>query len=334
MKRLTLFSIIFGLSIIIFSSCYKEEVPAIGLPENYIVQLHEAEQLAISYIKNKDTSQSLSLRENKWKGQSKSFFGNGNAPALHIFTTDLEENNSFVIISGDRRTTPILAHGESMFNFDDIPFGVQDWINQNVKFINELRINNAKQPQGVRKLWLALAPPGSDCCEECPNWPDCQDAGIGCGDETVDCNDGSSGDPCGSSSTTQYGPLLDTYWGQGCVYNQLCPTEGLVQVWTSLGFAYEPECDGNLPCDHFYTGCVATAMAQIINYFEHPNSYNYSSLQPKYYSWDFNKSGADEVARLMRDAGESVNMSYGCDGSGAYTSGVNDALEDDFGYAY
>ena len=50
---------------------------------------------------------------------------------------------------------------------------------------------------------------------------------------------------------TQVGPLLTTTWDQGQYYNAMCPEDP----------------DG--PDGHVWTGCVATAMAQIINYWEY-----------------------------------------------------------------
>jgi len=51
-------------------------------------------------------------------------------------------------------------------------------------------------------------------------------------------------------------PLLNTNWGQDCGYNSQCPTAS----------------DG--PCGRAYTGCVATAMAQIMKYHNFPTNYN------------------------------------------------------------
>lgn len=110
------------------------------------------------------------------------------------------------------------------------------------------------------------------------------------------------------------GPLLTTTWDQGQFYNALCPE------------------DQNSPYDgHCPTGCVATAMAQIINYWGYPihgrgiHSYetNYGTLEVNYDSahYDFahmpaqltNTSTPQEVqavATLMRDCGVAANMGY------------------------
>ncbi|MCK5762571.1 MAG: C10 family peptidase [Clostridiales bacterium] len=112
---------------------------------------------------------------------------------------------------------------------------------------------------------------------------------------------------CPNAYFEEKSPLLTTAWGQGSSYNNLCPYFG---------------CDGN---GHALTGCVATAMAQIMRYHEHPTDYNWSNMPDNYGTYD--------TQSLMSDAGVSVNMDYGCVSSGAYSWKVDDALEDDFNYS-
>ncbi len=118
------------------------------------------------------------------------------------------------------------------------------------------------------------------------------------------------------------GPLLTTTWDQGQYYNALCPE------------------DANGPAGHVYTGCVATAMAQIINYWGYPvhgrgtHSYQhdtYGTLSVNYDSATYNYAHMpnvltatstlqeiNAVATLMRDCGVAANMGYGTNESGAY----------------
>jgi hypothetical protein len=113
-----------------------------------------------------------------------------------------------------------------------------------------------------------------------------------------------------SASTNTITPLLTTLWNQSPYYNDLCPGGSV-------------------------TGCVATAMAQIIKYWAYPlhgvgqSSYNendYGSLSANYamatyvYSLMPNTlSGPNpEVAQLMSHCGISVSMDYSPSGSGAW----------------
>lgn len=88
------------------------------------------------------------------------------------------------------------------------------------------------------------------------------------------------------------GPLLQTTWGQGCGYNSLLQ-----------------DCSTPYYCYHAVTGCVATAMAQVMKYHTYPASYNWSGMPDTY--------GTTATATLMRDIGlpSAVNMNYGCSGS-------------------
>ncbi len=126
-------------------------------------------------------------------------------------------------------------------------------------------------------------------------------------------------------------PLLSTLWDQGCFYNALCPADA----------------GGN--CGHVWTGCVATAMAQIMKYHNYPpqgvGSHTYSD--PPYgdqtadfgattYNWaampNSVVSSNISVATLMYHAGVSVNMQYATSGSGAYSEDVPPALLNYFNY--
>ncbi|MBO4327888.1 MAG: C10 family peptidase [Bacteroidales bacterium] len=139
-----------------------------------------------------------------------------------------------------------------------------------------------------------------------------------------------------SRSTASVDPLISTRWDQGCYYNEYCP-EGHGGWW------------GGGPCGHVYTGCVATAMAQVMKYWNHPtqgfgsHTYTHSeygvqsaNFGATTYQWNqmpvelWNHN--DAVATLMYHCGVSVNMDYGTSGSGAQSSAVETAARSYFGY--
>lgn len=112
--------------------------------------------------------------------------------------------------------------------------------------------------------------------------------------------------------------LLSTAeWGQGCFYNSMCPG------------------DNNGPCAHAVTGCTATAMAEILKFWEYPtfgtgsHSYNsqwYGTLTANFgeteYLWDQMPDVPpteenEPLATLMYHCGVSVNMGYTGTTSGA-----------------
>lgn len=136
---------------------------------------------------------------------------------------------------------------------------------------------------------------------------------------------------------TAISPLLSTKWDQGAPYNDLCPTPRGETTKT-------------------YTGCVATAMAQVMNYHKYPEigegtiHYNCSdinrnltlNLSLKSFDWDnmiddysngnYTEAQADAVAYLMKACGYSVHMNYGLYGSGASGSDIAPALIQYFKY--
>lgn len=131
-------------------------------------------------------------------------------------------------------------------------------------------------------------------------------------------------------------PLIKTLWGQTPYYNAFCP------YTPSLGQAV--------------TGCVATAFAQILKYWDYPERGFgvHTYIDQKYgmqtanfgatiYDWAnmpvqlVDKTSIDEevaaVAQLMYHCGVAVDMGYGPRGSGANTQLIESALFKYFGYS-
>ena len=130
-------------------------------------------------------------------------------------------------------------------------------------------------------------------------------------------------------------PLITTNWNQWTPYNNLCPT---------------------LNGSKTYTGCVATAVAQIMKYYNWPavgngtesyewknnnnstltgtfnTTYQWNYMISKYTSGNYSTTQANAVATLMRDVGYAVHMNYGPDGSSAPSQRVVLALYDHFDY--
>ena len=124
-------------------------------------------------------------------------------------------------------------------------------------------------------------------------------------------------------------PLMSTQWNQDGIYQQQCP-----------------EINGNKTL----TGCVATAMAQVVNFFQWPlnsvrEAVGYTSnkneakkpkidlppLPARKFNW-FNMSD-DDIASLMRYCGQSVMMNYNLDESLANTTNIPGALISVFNFS-
>jgi hypothetical protein len=127
-------------------------------------------------------------------------------------------------------------------------------------------------------------------------------------------------------------PLITTAWDQGCYYNTSCPS------------------DGAGPCGHVVTGCVSTAMVQIMKYHNFPTrgvgQHTYScgvygeqsvNFGNPTYDWpsmpNSVTSNNPAVVTLNYQAGVSVDMAHGPGSSDAMIDIVPGALVDYFNYS-
>ena len=131
-------------------------------------------------------------------------------------------------------------------------------------------------------------------------------------------------------ASTSVNPILKTQWDQTSPYSDLCPNQ-------------------------VYTGCVATAMAQIMKRHNHPakrtvtipayktqtNGWAVPALPATAYAWasmtntyDANSTSTEKtaVATLMYHCGASVGMDYTEEESGAYSRDAGIALIKYFDY--
>lgn len=130
-------------------------------------------------------------------------------------------------------------------------------------------------------------------------------------------------------------PMIKTAWDQIEPYNNQCPSYSGVRT---------------------YTGCVATSMAQVMNYWKYPErgkgtiTYTASTIQKrlsmnfgaKVFDWAnmldcyeagrYDDTQASAVAYLMKACGYAVKMDYGTDSSGALAMNVANALTRYFDY--
>lgn len=123
--------------------------------------------------------------------------------------------------------------------------------------------------------------------------------------------DGGGGSDEGWQAFT-FGPFISTTWGQDEGYNSSCPDAS------------------NGPCGKAYTGCVATAMCQIMKYWNYPNNYNWGSMPS---GLSNSCQPESDLSHLMKDAGSSVSMTWDGQASSAYTSDVPSALCNYFHYS-
>lgn len=135
-------------------------------------------------------------------------------------------------------------------------------------------------------------------------------------------------------------PLVTCTWGQDAPYNNLCPSG-----------------QGPISKGKTVTGCVATAMAQILYYWRFPEHGQGSrtiyfpfddpdgqaltaDFGNTHYDWDhmiddysgtYTQEEATAVATLMYHCGIATNMQYDASGSGAYATDAAEGLKNYFG---
>ncbi|MBR6092884.1 MAG: C10 family peptidase [Bacteroidales bacterium] len=132
------------------------------------------------------------------------------------------------------------------------------------------------------------------------------------------------------------GPLCQTIWNQNYPWNSQCPEDA--------------EGSGG----HVYAGCVATAMAQVMKFYDWPpmgtgsHTYNpdgYAQQTANFgeteYHFELMPNELDSlsteedyfyIAQFQHHCGIAVDMQYGGNGSGAYSEDVPSALRNYFRY--
>lgn len=151
-------------------------------------------------------------------------------------------------------------------------------------------------------------------------------------------------DSKGAKGTPCVEPLVTTRWTQETYYNAMCP------------FSSSPESNMDYRCP---VGCVALTMANIMYYYRFPEHgfggvayipreyedgeliYTYPAQQVNFaqqtYTYDAMSNRLDsyngELAKLIYNAGVSVRMSYGHDGSGSQSEYAITALQNNFYYS-
>ncbi|MFO1475907.1 MAG: C10 family peptidase [Verrucomicrobiota bacterium] len=146
----------------------------------------------------------------------------------------------------------------------------------------------------------------------------------------------------GSVSDVRVAPLVQSHWDQSSAQGNYCYNY------------YTP--------GHYYSGCVATALAQLMRYWQYPSSgigrvtktvyvngspqsattvggdgaggaYNWSAMPLSPASTGYNATQWQMIGALCYDAGIGVNMMYSPSGSGAYMYLCASALKSVFQFA-
>ncbi len=223
-------------------------------------------------------------------------------PLFYVFNA--ENDNGFVIVSGDDNSIPILGYSTSgSFDNSNLPTNFQKWLEGYKNQMRFIITNNIQANEEITNKWERMK----------------------------------AGQPLNSNKViNSVNPLLSTTWSQSPFVNAMCPYD--VAAGADNGY-------------HAVTGCPATAMAQIMKFWNYPahgtgfHSYNhgtYGTLSANFasttYDWASmpnNVSGANSaVATLMYHCGVAVEMQYGPTSSGSYVIIDGYPMEQTCEYAY
>ena len=196
------------------------------------------------------------------------------------------EQLGFVVISNDQAQRPVLAYSDQQLNVQDIPCGMQWWLNAVSEVLARHDAASAALSRSSRR-----------------------------------------------AGNTRVEPFLKSKWNQSDPFNLKCP---------AINNSKTP------------TGCVATALAQVLYFYQYPaqskgtgyytvgsssnqtyvelnTTYDWTLFQDTYFSSFFLSAAKKEaISQLMADCGAAVHMHYNSSGSGAVLSRAGTALGANF----
>jgi len=213
-------------------------------------------------------------------------YPNAISPSLYIFNYT---GGGFVVVPSDKRIRPIIAFSSTgHFNISsNMPYGLTSWLDLNQKNMQVLRRNlTLARTKNMTTLWsqftgINLSGSNKVIDKAAPPPPTCQPG----------------------TTNYQVGPLLTTTWAQGVPYNQ----------YPSMPAGTYYYGGGKAP-----TGCVATAIAQVMYYWKYPATYIWTIMPTN--SDTYTTSGETQVSRLMYNIGLDVYMTWGPTESSALAS--------------
>ena len=268
------------------------------------VDMNQAREAAVAFMQQKQA-----VLRSSGATTASSLQTAANTGYYYVF--NVGDNNGFVIVSGDDRTTPVLGYAtEGHFDATRVPVNMQEMLdNYNTQLKALATMNDVEAA-------TRLATPR----------------------RTTTVN-----------TRNSIAPMITTNWDQATPYWNHCP---------EFMNSDDPEDGGELA----YTGCVATAMAQVMKYYNWPaqctqtipsyqvtyyisfgeyGQFNTDPLAPIAFDWahmkDSYNGSEDEVyteavSWLMLYAGCAAHMQYGTSASGTSDPYIPKAFQNYFDY--
>jgi hypothetical protein len=294
--------------VIFFFGCKPVDEQVLQIQkEPFEVSLDEAVQVATKYDltskKNVD-SKKLRIGANSDVDKKETVVDENKNPLFHVLNY---AKGGFIIVSADLRTIPVLAFADKgSFETKEIPDGVKQWFDESKDKVKKVKKDNKDADPIIVKAW-------KEYLSGELNLP------IKKGGRTSsDC--WQSYNLCSNYSFSN-GPLLSTEWGQS----------GFGTGWL------QPS--GANSCGKYNAGCGPVALAQIMRYYQKPNTFAYNGMANNYSRTDCFADTPErwELARLMHYCGgpSGLNSYYGFMGSNntfSWPSNIPNALSN-YGYS-
>lgn len=216
-----------------------------------------------------------------------------------MYIINYAEHKGYLIISGDKGSSPILAFSDNgTFDLNDLNGGVEDWVNSGKQTITEIKKQPLDSINETYEMWKDLSRKNLDLSNPVlrsiqlsivnsiqtrntrPNQPE----------DYVPQNP-NEGTIVSNARSPYIPPLCVTEWGQGDPFNTYCPIvqdpNGTYQMRARVG-------------------CVAVAMGMIAHYHQYPKLWNYQ-IMPNKYGYEYQQN---ERAKMLREIGHEVGMYY------------------------
>lgn len=247
------------------------------------VSLPEAREVAVQFLQSRQKSVTACAKVMCDRADT----------LFYVFNAD----NAFVVVSGDRRTPPILAFSDRQpYSDADVIPPARMWLDYYSDQLSSLKSAPTRDSR-AHAAWQRPQASGA-----------------------------------ASRNREEVEPLMKSHWGQGAFYNYYCPHD----------FAGDN--------DRAATGCVATAMAQLIYYYRFPETgtgtYSYMDSSYGVQTADYGNTVYDyramcdeptsinpAISKLIYHCGVGVDMAYGPDGSGMYNHSAARVLRTHFKFS-
>ena len=222
--------------------------------------------------------------------------GKTKAQAMPYYVFNTNDDNGFVIVSGDDRTAEILAYSDKgRFNADEIPDNMREWLRYYAHVIGALESTSSVKPSSTTLY----------------------DNGL-------------------REANSAISPLLSCTWNQGSPYYDRCPLvegrrcyTGCVCTAAAQVMYYHqwPKSATTNISEHSFTYNNRRYTENELT----PVVFDWKSMNNSYRDGQSDHS-ATAVAVLMQYVGQAIKSGYGPDGTGSSFTEVENALKNNFGY--